>query len=54
MDDYNREAIGLEEDFSLPAERVISELMQTNSWPDKPKFIRCNNGPEYIVAAIQN
>jgi len=28
IDDYNREAIGMEADFSLPAERVIRELKQ--------------------------
>jgi hypothetical protein len=28
IDDYNREAIGMEADFSLPSERVIRELKQ--------------------------
>jgi putative transposase len=53
IDDYNREAIGMEADFSLPAERVISELKQLISWRGKPLVIRCDNGPEYISAAIQ-
>ena len=54
IDDYNREAIGMEADFSLPAERVIRELKQMISWRGKPQVIRCDNGPEYISAAIQN
>ena len=54
IDDYNREAIGMEVDFSLPAERVIRELKQMISWRGKPLTIRCDNGPEYISAAIQN
>ena len=54
IDDYNRKAIGMEADFSLPAERVIRELKQMISWRGKPLVIRCDNGPEYISAAIQN
>ncbi len=53
IDDYNREAIGMEADFSLPAERVIRELKQMISWRGKPQVIRCENGPEYISDAIQ-
>jgi putative transposase len=44
IDDYNREAIGMEADFSLPAERVIRELKQMISWRGKPLVIRCDNG----------
>jgi len=54
IDDYNREAIVTEADFFLPAERVIRELKQMISWRVKPQVIRCDNGPEYISAAIQN
>jgi transposase InsO family protein len=32
IDDFNREAIGMEIDFSLPSERVIRELKQIISW----------------------
>jgi putative transposase len=53
IDDYNREALGIEIDFSLPSERVIRELKQIISWRGKPEVIRCDNGPEYISAAIQ-
>ncbi len=53
VDDYNREAIGMEADFSLPSERVIRELKQMISWRGKPQVIRCDNGPEYRVKTNQ-
>ena len=46
IDDYNREALGIEIDFSLPSERVIRELKQIISWRGKPEVIRFDNGPE--------
>lgn len=48
IDDFNREGLGIEIDFSLPAERVIRTLNQIIEWRGKPKSIRCDNGPEYI------
>jgi putative transposase len=36
FNDYNREALGIEIDFSLPSERVIRELKQIISWQGKP------------------
>jgi putative transposase len=36
IDDFNREAIGMEVDFSLSSERVIRELKQIISWRGKP------------------
>jgi putative transposase len=54
IDDFNREAIGMEVDFSRPPERVIWELKQINSWREgKPEVIRCDNSPEYVSAATQ-
>jgi putative transposase len=54
IDAFNREAIGIEIYFSLPSERVIHEVKHIISWRGKPQVIRCNTGPEYISAAIQN
>lgn len=48
IDDFNREGLTIEVDFSLPATRVIRALDQTIEWRGKPKSIRCDNGPEYI------
>ena len=52
IDDFNREALGIEVDFSVPAERVIRALKQIIEWRGKPIAIRCDNGPEYLSAAI--
>jgi putative transposase len=54
IDDYNREALGIEVDFSPPSERVIRALKQIIEWRGRPNIIRCDNGPENISAAIQN
>jgi len=48
LDDYSREALGIEVDFSLPSARVIRSLDQIIEWRGKPSAIRCDNGPEYI------
>lgn len=53
IDDYNREGLGIEIDFSLPAVRVIRTLEQIIDWRGKPTAIRCDNGPEYISGALQ-
>ena len=53
IDDFNREALGIEIDFSLPSERVIRALEQIIAWRGKPQVIRCDNGPEYISGTIQ-
>jgi len=48
MDDYNREGLGIEVDFSLSAERVIRSLNRIIEWRGKPESIRVDNGPEYV------
>ena len=50
IDDFNREGLCIDVDFSLPAERVIRSLDQVIEWRGIPKVIRCDNGPEYISA----
>lgn len=52
IDDFNREGLGMEVDFSLPAERVIRALNQIIEWRGKPAQIRCDNGPEYISGKL--
>jgi putative transposase len=54
IDDFNREGLGIEVDFSLPAERVIRSLDQIIEWRGKPLTIRCDNGPEYVSTALIN
>ena len=48
IDDFNREGLVIDVDFSLPAERVKRSLNQLIEWRGKPKTIRSDNGPEYI------
>jgi putative transposase len=52
IDDFNREGLGIEVDFSLPAIRVIRALDQIIEWRGKPRQIRCDNGPEYISGTL--
>ena len=52
IDDYNREALGIEVDFSRPAARVICSLEQVIEWRGKPAAIRCDNGPEYVSETL--
>jgi putative transposase len=54
IDDYNREALWIEVDTSLPAERVVRVLEQLLFWRDKPTHIRMDNGPELISQRLEN
>jgi putative transposase len=40
IDNYNREALGMEIDFSLPSERIIRALNQIIEWHGRPNIIR--------------
>ena len=53
IDDFNREALAIDVDFSLPAARVIRSLEQIIEWRGKPDCIRCDNGPEYLSHQLQ-
>ena len=52
VDDFNREGLGIEVDFSLPAERVTRTLERIIEWRGCPKVIRVDNGPEYISGQL--
>ena len=52
IDDFNREGLLIDADFSLPAERVRRSLNQLIEWRGKPAQIRCDNGPEYISGLL--
>lgn len=53
VDDFNREGLGIEVDFSLPAERVTRALQRIIEWRGSPQVIRVDNGPEYISGHLQ-
>ena len=50
LDDFNREGLGIEVDFALPAERVIRSLDRIIEWRGKPSTIRVDN----VLAWEQN
>ena len=54
LNDFNRDGLGIEVDFSLPAERVVRSLNQIIEWRDKPLAIRVDNGPEYISSTLMS
>jgi putative transposase len=54
MDDYNREALWIEVDTSLPAERVVRVLENLLLWRAAPKQIRMDNGPELISQRLES
>jgi putative transposase len=52
IDDFNREALWIEVDTSLPARRVIRVLEQLAAERGYPHRIRSDNGPEFIAQAL--
>jgi putative transposase len=54
IDDFKREALCIEVDFSLPAVWVKRALAQVIAWRGKPAVIRCDNGPEYISEELKH
>lgn len=53
IDDFNREALAIEIDYSLPTGRVIRTLEQVFEHRGKPSRIRMDNGPEFISALFE-
>jgi len=52
LDDYNRQLLGMEIDFSLPAVRVVQVLTRLVEYHGKPVQLRTDNGPEFISARL--
>lgn len=53
IDDFNREALWIEVDTSLPAARVIRVLENLAAWRGYPDSIRMDNGPEFISGLLE-
>ena len=54
IEDWNREVLGIEVDFSLPAARVVRLLAQLVERHGPPQRLRVDNGPELISQALQD
>jgi putative transposase len=54
IDDFNREALWIEVDTCIPAQRVVQVLEQLLDWRGKPAKIRMDNGPELISQRLEN
>lgn len=48
MDDYNRKAVSIEADFSIPAQKLIGAMKRAIHENGKPVKVRVDNGPEFI------
>jgi putative transposase len=53
LNDLSCDGLGIEMDFSQPAEGAIRELDNIIEWRGKPKAIRVDNGPAYISQALR-
>jgi putative transposase len=54
LDDYAREGLGVEIDFSLGAERVRRMLERLFGEHGTPQYIRSDNGPEFRAESLQS
>jgi putative transposase len=52
IDDFNREALFAEIDFSIPSERVVRVLDNLAEYRGYPTRLRSDNGPEFIAQAL--
>jgi len=53
IDDFAREVLAIDIDFSISGARVVRVLEQLCEWHGKPATIRSDNGPEFRSEAVQ-
>lgn len=54
IDDFARDVLAIEIDFSITGQRVARVLQQLCELHGRPETIRSDNGPEFVSHAIQN
>ncbi len=54
IDEGTRECVALSVEASQPAKRVLETLNQAIRQYGKPRFLRTDNGPEFIAEALAN
>jgi putative transposase len=52
IDDYNRQALSIEVDFSFPSIADVRALERAIHEHGKPQQIRTDNGPEFICTRL--
>lgn len=52
LDDFNREALAIEIDTSLPSQRLVRVFEQLKAERGLPDVLRTDNGPEFLGAAF--
>jgi len=52
IDDFNREALAIEVDYSLPSARVVRVLDRIAEERGYPRKLRSDNGPEFVAQAL--
>lgn len=52
LDDFNREALAIEIDTNLPADRIVRALDQLIEIRGKTQMLRTDEGPEFIGSAL--
>lgn len=54
IDDYNREALAIEIDFSFSSYKVVKMLKRVIEWRGRPEEIRTDNGTEFIAKIFED
>lgn len=54
IDDFNREALLMQVEFSFPSPAVVEWVRQTIAWRGKPERLRTDHGTELMAHAFRN